>query len=140
MGLEHLASALLPPTKDGYDLSKAQQREIRSRLKVVAEEIAPGSDWLTDLPRLDGKLFQRPAPDRIDELCRAYGVELRDGEIKAYADARNPVTHGRIKAVPLEEKVRAMLFERHALGVVLLRKLGFLGRIYDTREAEIRNE
>jgi hypothetical protein len=32
-----------------------------------------------------------------------------------------------------------MLFEKHAIGAVLLRKLGYRGPVYDTREAMIRN-
>jgi hypothetical protein len=139
MGLEHLASALLPPAEEGYDLSKSQRGQVRDQLKALAETIAPDSNWLADLPRLEGKLFQRPASDRIGELCNMYGVPVGDKEISAYAAVRNPVTHGRIPGVSLEEKVQAMLFERHAIGVTLLRRLGFQGPIYDAREARIRH-
>jgi hypothetical protein len=139
MGLEHLASALLPPPENGYDLKPSDRRQILSRLRAAAEEIAPGSDWIADLPRVEGNIFHRPASDRIGELCESSGVEIEEGEIKAYASVRNPVTHGRIPSVPLDEKIRAMLFERHAIGVVLLRKLSYQGSVYDTREAVIRD-
>ncbi len=96
MGLEHLARALLPPAKDGYKLSKSQRAQVRSRLAAFAATIAPESDWLRDLPLLDVRLFQRPAPDRIRQLCETFGVIVKEGEIKAYAKTRNPVTHGRL--------------------------------------------
>ena len=137
MGLEHLASALLPPAEDGYDVTPSNRRKILSKLRDAAEETVPDSDWAADLPRVEGRIFQRPASDRIGELCETFGVEIEEGEIKAYASVRNPVTHGQIPAVPLDEKVRAMLFERHAIGVVLLRKLGYRGPVYDNREAVI---
>lgn len=139
MGLEHLASALLPPAEDGYDVTPGNRAKVFSRLEEAAEEIARGSDWAADLPRLKGRIFQRPASDRIGELCGTFGVETEEGELKAYADVRNPVTHGRIPTVALDKKVRAMLFEKHAIGAVLLRKLGYHGPVYDTREAMIRN-
>ena len=138
MGLEHLASALLPPAEDGYDVTPSDRRKILSKLRDAAEEIVPGSGWAADLPRVEGRIFQRPASDRIGELCDAFGVDVAEGEMKAYANVRNPVTHGRIPTVALDEKIRAMLFERHAIGVVLLRKLGYLGPIYDSRDAVIR--
>lgn len=135
MGLEHLANALLPRTKEGYDLSPSQIAQVRIQLQSLAETIASGSDWLKDLSRLDGRLFQRPAPDRIEQLCQTYGVAVEEGEIKAYAATRNPVTHGRLPKVTTEQKIRAMLFERHAIAACLLRRLGFDGAIYDVRRA-----
>jgi hypothetical protein len=137
MGLEHLASALLPPTKDSYDLGPDQREQVCSQLTAFAATIAPGSDWLADLPRLSGKLFQRPAPDRIRQLCETFGVIVKKGEIKAYADTRNPVTHGRLSKVTNDQKIDAMLFERHAIAVCLLRKLGYAGKVYDVREARV---
>lgn len=135
MGLEHLARALLPPARDGYKLSKRQRAQVRSQLAAFAATIAPESDWLRDLPLLDVRLFQRPAPDRIRQLCETFGVTIKGGEIKAYVETRNPVTHGRLPETTTDQKIQAMLFERHAIAVCLLRKLGYNGAVYDVREA-----
>jgi hypothetical protein len=135
MGLEHLARAFLPPAEDGYELSKSQRAQVRSQLMDFAAAIAPESDWLRDLPLLVGRLFQRPAPDRIRQLCETFGVTVKEGEIKAYAETRNPVTHGRLPEATTDQKIKAMLFERHAIAVCLLRKLGYEGAVYDVREA-----
>ena len=135
MGLEHLARALLPPAEDGYELSKSQRAQVRSQLAAFADTVAPESDWLHDLPLLVGRLFQRPAPDRIRQLCETFGVTVKEGEIKAYAETRNPVTHGRLPEATTDQKIEAMLFERHAIAVCLLRKLGYEGAVYDVREA-----
>lgn len=135
MGLEHLARALLPPAEDGYELSKSQRAQVRSQLAAFADTVAPESDWLRDLPLLVGRLFQRPAPDRIRQLCETFGVTVKEGEIKAYAETRNPVTHGRLPEATTDQKIEAMLFERHAIAVCLLRKLGYEGAVYDVREA-----
>ena len=137
MGLEHLARALLPPAEDGYELSKSQRAQVRSQLAAFADTIASDSDWLRDLPMLVGRLFQRPAPDRIRQLCETFGVTVKEGEIKAYAETRNPVTHGRLPEATTDQKIEAMLFERHAIAVCLLRKLGYEGAVYDVREARI---
>jgi hypothetical protein len=135
MGLEHLARALLPPAEEGYELSKSQRAQVRSQLATLAGTIAPESDWLRDLPLLVGRLFQRPAPDRIRQLCEKFGVTVKEGEIKAYAETRNPVTHGRLPETTTDQKIEARLFERHAIAVCLLRKLGYEGAVYDVREA-----
>jgi len=135
MGLEHLAGAFLPPAKDGYDLSADQRGQVCSNLTDFAATIAPDTDWIKDLERLRGKLFQRPAPDRIRQLCETFGVAVMENEIKAYANTRNPVTHGRLSKVTFDQKIDAMLFERHAIAVCLLRKLGYKGEVYDVRGA-----
>lgn len=135
MGLEHLARALLPPAEEGYELSKSEREQVRAQLAAIAAGVAPHSDWFRDLPMLSGRLFQRPAPDRIRQLCETFGVTLKKGEIKAYAETRNPVTHGRLPEATTDQKIKAMLFERHAIAVCLLRKLGYNGAVYDVRDA-----
>jgi hypothetical protein len=137
MGLEHLAEAFLPAADNSYDVPRTVRRQVFTRLHEAAAELAPDTRWFADLDRLQGNLFHAPASDRITELCRSFRIALSDDEVKAYAAVRNPVTHGRPSTVTAAEKVRAMLFERQALGEALLRRVGYTGPVHDVRAGRL---
>lgn len=136
MGLEHLAESLLPAEKNSYDLSKQQRTKVRNSLREAANSIAPGSQWLADLARIEARLFQVPASDRVSELCLQFGIQASPEELRDYVEARNPVTHGRASEIELDHKIRAMLFERQAITEVLLRSMGYSGPVSDVRAAQ----
>lgn len=134
MGLEYLAASLLPPASNAYDLTKAQRKEIHEGLRELADRVAPRTRWHQDLKRVGSRLFQAPTTDRVTDLCTTYRVEARPEELKSYLGARNDIVHGRAGTVDLDHKIEAMLFERHAIAEVLLRRLGYQGPVWDARQ------
>lgn len=133
MSLEFLAEAFLPEANNSYDLTKPQRKEILAGLTALAARVAPGTAWEHDLDRLKSRLFQVPATDRVGELLTEFNVRTSPDELKAYADVRNPVTHGRPRKAAAQEKATATQLQLHAGGLVLLRKVGYTGRVQDRR-------
>lgn len=138
MTLEFLSAAFLPKASNRYALSKSQRREISDGLARLASEIAAGTVWERDLSRIASRLWSAPAEDRISELASAFGIATDDAEISAYIKVRNALTHGRSATLALDEKVKAMQFQLHAGGVVLVRKVGFTGPVRDVRRHQLR--
>lgn len=134
MTLEFLAEAFLPETSNGYPLTKTQRKDIRKGLAALAAEVAPSSTWEQDLDRLQSRLFQAPAADRITELMAAFGVRTTPSELKAYTNVRNAVTHGRPREATATDKAAATHLQLHAGSLVLLRKVGYTGDVQDVRD------
>ena len=133
MSLEFLAEAFLPEANNSYGLTKPQRKEILAGLTALAARVAPGTNWEQDLDRLKSRLFQVPATDRIGELLAEFNVRTNPDELKAYADVRNPITHGRPRTATGQEKAAATQLQLHAGGLVLLRKVGYTGTVQDGR-------
>jgi hypothetical protein len=140
MNLEFLAASLLPKATNSYSLTKKQRTDIKKGLAAVAAQVAPRSEWQQDLPRIESRLFQAPAGDRIGELVSVFGVHADTSELNAYSRVRNAITHGRPAEASIEDKVTAMLFERYTCGLVLLRKVGYTGRLRDDRYGQLRGD
>lgn len=140
MTLEFLAASLLPKAKNSYSLTKGQRKDIRKGLAALAAKVAPGSDWAQDLPRIESRLFHAPAGDRIGEMVSTLGVQADAAELSAYSRVRNSITHGRPEEASLVDKVTAMLFERYTCGLVLLRTVGYTGRVRDDRSNQPRGD
>jgi hypothetical protein len=140
MNLEFLAASLLPEATNQYSLTKKQRTDIKAGLATVAAQVAPGSEWEQDLPRIESRLFHAPAGDRIGELVSVFGVQADTLELSSYAKVRNSITHGRPAEASLHDKVTAMLFERYTCGLVLLRSIGYTGRIRDDRDNQLRGD
>lgn len=62
MGLEHLAEALLPKKANSYDVPKVQRQVIFEGVRKLADEVAAGTQWRSDLDMLVGRLLQAPPP------------------------------------------------------------------------------
>lgn len=133
MTLEFLAKAFLPEANNSYELTKPQRKEILAGLAALAARAAPGTTWEHDLDRLKSRLFQVPATDRIGELLAEFNVRMNPDDLKAYADVRNPVTHGRPRMATAQEKAAVTQLQLHAGGLVLLRKVGYTGAVQDRR-------
>lgn len=121
-----------------YGLTKSQKKGIRAALRQAITEYVPGdSDYVSDLGKIESRLFWRTAKDKVGRILTHYGITFEQEELDQFIDVRDSISHGRPGEYDVEAKVKAMLFGQAMLTQSILAELGWTGPTYDERQARL---
>ena len=121
-----------------YGLTKGQKKSIRAALReVITENVSGDSDYVSDLEKIENRLFWRTAKDKVGRILTHYGITFDQEELDQFIDVRDSISHGRPGECDVEAKVKAMLFGQAMLTQSVLAELGWSGPTYDERAARL---